>query len=172
MSEIDWSKAPEWATHYLPGNGCNPYHSLWLEMDGDLVKSACHIGEREKEFTYSPFNQPSTDVSGRISRVWSGEGRPPVGTVCELLDQYGCWRKARITALAERGVCFIDHEGFETYVNALAKFRPIRTPEQIAAEEREKAVREMIKAINGDERHIPICTDLYCAGYRKTGEGK
>jgi hypothetical protein len=50
-------------------------------------------------------------------------------------------------------------------------FRPIRTPEQIAAEEREKAIDAMNKLV-GDIEKIPTWRDalaaLYDAGYRKT----
>lgn len=48
-------------------------------------------------------------------------------------------------------------------------FRPIRTPEQIAAEEREKAIREMCEhGVSAGERTIEMtAAALYDAGYRK-----
>ncbi len=51
----------------------------------------------------------------------------------------------------------------------IISFRPIRTPEQIAAEERREAILEMKGFLSFSdyreaERH---CADLYDAGYRK-----
>ncbi|AWE83610.1 hypothetical protein CSB95_3009 [Pseudomonas aeruginosa] len=46
-------------------------------------------------------------------------------------------------------------------------FRPIRTPEQIAAEEREKAVGDMAMSIQGVPYQYPTLYALYDAGYRR-----
>lgn len=46
-------------------------------------------------------------------------------------------------------------------------FKPIRTPEQIAAEEREKAIEEMRAALPDWAAPENICPMLYDAGYRK-----
>jgi hypothetical protein len=51
-------------------------------------------------------------------------------------------------------------------MTARTVFRPIRTPEQIATEERENAINAMIDIVMTDNIRSN-CADLYDAGYRK-----
>jgi len=84
MSEIDWSKAPEGATHYDGGvfyrrnegrwEYCDPYVRVWRESNN------------EAPFFDRLLVRPSRPQ-------WRGpeDGLPPVGTVCEFaegLSQY------------------------------------------------------------------------------------
>lgn len=107
------------------------------------------------------------------SMQWDGQGLPPVGTVCELRNlSLGVpteW-SAAIIKFASRNVIVWDWDG-EPAVNGLCasyicavELRPIRTPEQIAAEERTKAIDELVKVtcINRGE-----AAKIYDAGYRK-----
>lgn len=114
-----------------------------------------------------------------VSPEWSGEGLPPVGTVCEIAastpHQTVSWpegTKVKIYAnfTDDRGIelaAFVDAIGSVGGVAVAKCFRPIRTPEQIAAEEREKAVIEMLARSNSCET-IPrrMCEAIYDAGYR------
>lgn len=110
---------------------------------------------------------------GRITRQWNGDGLPPVGTVCEA------FRPARETWLS---VKIIDRQiGSECcacrddqdYLWWSTKFRPIRTPEQIAADEREATIKEMVYGACGCEpgdgttTAFILCGLIYDAGYRK-----
>lgn len=54
------------------------------------------------------------------------------------------------------------------------RFRPVRTPEQIAAEERADAIDKMVEFFvnyygnpKGSEQYLLICRSLHDAGYRK-----
>ncbi|WP_288659500.1 MULTISPECIES: hypothetical protein [Pseudomonas] len=97
---------------------------------------------------------------------WNGpeDGLPPVGTVCELQDA----TEVRILAHTKRAGAPVavyqctDSESIEAYTASF--FRPIRTPEQIAAEERDKAIKEM-----ADDLGIMHTTaaQAYDKGYRK-----
>ena len=68
-------------------------------------------------------------------------------------------------------VCTIDKRGdLAIYYPAtdVVEFRPIRTPERIAADEREAAVAEMLGLFGGtDSRDTYLMQRLYDAGYRK-----
>ena len=112
---------------------------------------------------------------------WDGVGLPPVGAVCEY-QIAGYQRKVKVVAhVSEYGrkLAVFQNLYEDTWSSSgcLERFRPIRTPEQIAAEERERAVQEM-QAL--DPRNMAIgmmgrtdfCRALYDAGYRKTGEKK
>lgn len=124
---IDWSKAPEDATHYG---------------------------------FYAPPTLPT----------WNGEGLPPVGAVCELQDA----TEVRILAHTKRAGAPVavyqctDSESIEAYTASF--FRPIRTPEQIAAEEREKAIEEIASLI-GRGTFSQDAAAIYDAGYRKVEGG-
>lgn len=79
--------------------------------------------------------------AGRKENSWNGEGLPPVGTVCEYKSYQLSepWREVEVIAHFRNKAmvaAFIPTgDGDKKVDQAIAKcFRPIRTPEQIAAE--------------------------------------
>lgn len=108
---------------------------------------------------------------GRITRQWSGEGLPPVGTVCEchlpgeLTNNYS-WVEAKVIWHNGPTECAVVRS-----TSKLAwcdEFRPIRTPEQIAAEERKKSINAMFDIFEGFPGDCMASLGaLYDAGYRK-----
>lgn len=176
--EIDWSKAPEGATHYLPGR-----HHPWYWNDGEAWMFWTG-------FVWGNVAPNSAEKKAMIKRPeeWNGEGLPPVGTVCELVrpnemtDSFSDFLEtgSRVSIIAHfqsNGgmVAAFTYQGCgkETQVDKGSEenFRPIRTPEQIAAEERKQAIYEMSMAANavghmlGYTHELINC--LYDAGYRK-----
>jgi len=157
MSEqIDWSKAPEGATHYYPpteewylaGYGCAPlvWTGMWCK--------AFQFAQRE----HKCIERPTTPS-------WSGEGLPPVGVVC-MANGY----QVVIVAHHCNGIHAIyaesEYDGL-LYYGEPNEFRPIRTPEQIAADEREAYIRRMqngTESLGFDE--YEICATLYDKGLR------
>lgn len=106
--------------------------------------------------------------------VWDGEGRPPVGTVCEaqIPSKLNRWERCEIVwhHPDSDGSAAVVH-GDVKLLSWSSTFRAIRTPEQIAAEaeERINAIVEMKGHLSFSdykevERH---CANLYDAGYRK-----
>lgn len=84
---------------------------------------------------------------------WDGEGEPPVGIECEWHPNVHGWVKVKI----------LGRDGSDTWYRAsgeehsqtcrnMAFFRPIRTAKQVAAEEREKAAKELYMTINWDSK--------------------
>jgi len=96
---------------------------------------------------------------------WNGEGLPPVGLPVEWYsDSNTGWQE--IVVLAYHGDdAWIQPKGKESMiVGNIANFRPVRSPEQIAADERTKAIHELVKVTcisRGEAARI------YDAGYRK-----
>lgn len=89
------------------------------------------------------IGQPAcTPLIPRPSTSWSGQGRPPVGTVCEGgRARTGAFNECVVIA-HRNGMAiavFTDQEELQW----VTEFRPIRTPEQIAKDEREAAIKEM-----------------------------
>lgn len=175
MSKIDWSKAPEWAD----GHGLVADHGItevWTNMDQYAV-----VGAEDRAYPYgggtgeTRYNFTRDQVQYITPRPdrWNGEGLPPEGTVCEIkgcMSHYLQWNV--VTVFAVRGkTVFFDMEDGRWGQTDSHEIRPLRTPEQIAADEREKSVGQMISDTHilagtmGNRRLM--AEQLYDAGYRK-----
>ena len=181
MSEqIDWSKAPEWAKkHGLSGAFKSP---VWLDDEKYTYVDGQQDG---KEFFYADACTYAAkdfyQVSERpATQSWSGEGLPPVGVVCEAAiphtsgpgnERSFIWIEGSVIAYYEiKGktyAWFAEDDGF--YPPAVLEFRPIRTPEQIAADEREAAIKELQREMMPayDAFAEPLLDVITRLGYRK-----
>lgn len=108
---------------------------------------------------------------------WTGEGLPPVGTVC-VCTYLGVNHQVRILGIDGKDVWCHGPHGKYTLMNSQpGSFIPIpviRTPEQIAEEEREAAAKELFHVVypNGqwaamDSVAMEGFFRIYDAGYRK-----
>ncbi|HCF4141250.1 TPA: hypothetical protein NIE10_006439, partial [Pseudomonas aeruginosa] len=142
------------------------------------------------EGTNKWFHGPSCNVSAereakfeaRPQEAWDGQGLPPVGIECET------WHVCKPGDITVRKILFVgqslvvmsdEFRGEVTGRLEKVQFRPIRTPEQIAAEEREKVAKDMATLMTGHEDHkgewgcyVILGEILYDAGYRRQEEGK
>lgn len=174
---IDWSKAPEGATRYHPETSKIIEH--WLKLVGDEEWIWTSLGKR-----WMPHLDTVVDGGyyDRPTPEWSGEGLPPAGTVCEWLDR-NCkrWLPVEIMFCSSWVVVVRDTKSHPDGPVDLAieligeepEFRPLRTPEQIAAEEREREIEALATDIM-DEQHISgrvMAERLHSLGYRKVEGG-
>jgi len=163
MTDIDWSKAPEGATHWMQES------SEWLKGFWKCVGAANYFYEKG-EWVFSggkPFGHPK--LIARPSPAWSGEGLPPAGVVCEA---FYMGQPQGVVSVRYSGQCMIlwseDRKSEQCGQADDYLFKPIRTSEQIAADEREAAVAEMLGLFGGtDSRDTYLMQRLYDAGYRK-----
>lgn len=161
MSEqIDWSKAPEGSTHY------NPLCGDWYMVDSDCVSywSYSHRNWLES----ARWNARRAFCIARPTNPsWSGEGLPPVGVDIEVLHELYGWIGARVVGQDGEAAIVRTNDGYAGVFPH--QMRPIRTPEQIAADEREAAIDAMVKACPypGSKSTRLDCAALYDAGYRK-----
>jgi len=187
MSEIDWSNAPEEATHYLMEQE-KPNREYWIKQTLGMFYF-CRLGYEAYGFRpwVCDFQRflPSMVARPAKAQAWSGEGLPPVGVVCEYNLKAGPWFKCEIRYVLDKdqdpeadgwqAVIWCPHLEKEQMAKASSfNFRPIRTPEQIAADERNKACDRMYGVIldnvpedrrkNGSD----IVEALYDAGLRFT----
>lgn len=172
---IDRNTVPEGATHVVADiynlresqvkiNTGNPYRKY---VDGDWYAFV------EGSWVYVLDAEPSRYQL--IPAPWTGEGLPPVGTVCDMTLRQGTNTEVEVLAYHGQSVWLKDtgkHSGVHYFTSEIDKtriqFRPIRTPEQIAAEERESAINDMLTSTNC--RGKPWAEkfgELYDAGYRK-----
>ena len=106
-------------------------------------------------------------------KEWDGEGVPPVGTECEYLKHAKyktSWIKVRVVFIGENLIIFEHGANGNEFSEQLAEvsFRPIKTPEQLAAEERLHAIDEMVYFLQRcGSTYTDVMSALYDAGYRK-----
>lgn len=188
MKQPDWSKAPEWATLYLQ-HISDSRATAWAES----YEHGARVITPERNEMFGLIPQCWLVVCRRPAPQWNGEGRPPVGVVCEFLWNYlregSEYVKARVLAHDEDlavlrviggesdGELREGRSGYCGYIgNEHPIFRPIRTPEQIASEEREAAVEVMMSRFAlRDITEVPwyaLFQQMYDAGCRMTAEDK
>ena len=178
MSQIDWSKAPEWATVRLR-SAYDETLLAWAESYQEDVRFK--RDDYDQSCSYLAVDC-WTQIAMRPSvQDWTGTGLPPVGVACESLwnESGNQWLKVKIFAVNEHGQPIHRWEegpkAYEYQASPLTGmtgnpyFRPIRTPEQIAAEEREAAVQAMLDGYSYPNSDIAraVCGYIYDAGYRK-----
>ena len=156
MSEqIDWSKAPEGA------DKCNTHNGMFYKGERPYLQVFIH----EKWMPSAIIKSNELFVYRPTTPSWSSEGLPPVGVVC-MANGY----QVVIVAHHCNGIHAIyaesEYDGL-LYYGEPNEFRHIRTPEQIAADEREAAVDEMHKLYMEGAKHSGGLYAIYDAGYRK-----
>lgn len=159
MSEqIDWSQAPADATHYQAAT--HGVFECWLKP-GHAVR----VSRREQDWREDGYADDLIATSA-IKRPWSGEGLPPVGVDIEVLHELYGWIGARVVGKDGEAAIVRTNDGYAGVFRH--QMRPIRTPEQIAEDEREVAVAEMLGLfVWTDSRDTYLVQRLYDAGYRK-----
>ena len=177
MNEIDWSEAPEWAKTVVRSGGSDGW-LYWAEAFGTVSrrKRVTATGRGDEDTLVADMTKENsvwTLVEIRpTTPSWSGEGLPPVGVVCEAKWGRSGWSRCVVFAHkpnANSGVdVLVDVDGDWTFFNKPSMFRPIRTPEQIEADEREAAIDAMFARFGG----VGGLTRKQCAwviveGYRK-----
>ncbi|WP_338571594.1 hypothetical protein V6L78_26940 [Pseudomonas canadensis] len=162
---IDWSKCPE-ATHFDPVD-----QNFLREIDESLLLFNTIRGWTVP--TYTQYGVTIKDCHRPLIKrpEWTGEGLPPVGMVCEYTSNGGLnWRETSVLFIDEQVVLLSGYPLYKLADPDIA-FRPIRTPEQIATEEREAAIQRMLAACPYPGSHDGVARlyteALYDAGYRK-----
>jgi len=161
MSDIDWSTAPEGATHFEVGSE-NPWEK---HGDGNPMFFA---ERRNRWLALGPV-----DVSARVARpvvtTWEGGGFPPVGTVCKY--RFMTTNKGGDTTHSgtceilgyRHNIVWIAPTCAKQKIVALdvVEFTPIKT-------ERERVIDEISAAyFEGARGHMGGIAGIYEAGFRK-----
>lgn len=135
--------APPDATHYAGYCHYKKVNDVWMvHMDGDEWDKSSSM--------YNGDIKPADIVERPQPKPWSGpeDGLPPVNMVVEVFECTHDYTK-RFNGQKVRILCHDNDtavfaaNNFEYHALIKDKFRAIRTPEQLAAEERERAVASM-----------------------------
>jgi len=176
--KIDWNVAPDWAIGHAIHATAMGVKEVWVGEDkyqqfdhsrpfpyGGTVGADSYHNPRRNQFAFETL-RPAP---------WTGEGLPPVGTVCRIVKIDGIDApldtECKIVAHEMNGdnpvAVYLHGKAYALFVGIGIQecFHPIRTPEQIAAEERPAAAYGMCAV-------VPTLTNvdavaLYDAGYRK-----
>ncbi|QUI41136.1 hypothetical protein [Pseudomonas aeruginosa] len=177
---IDWSKAPDGATHagIIPSRNTNVWYRDIDPVRGryeyfSLMDESWHISGG------SPLAQeliPRPAESAPAALTWDGQGLPPVGAKC-LTDRNDFLREVTILCHGKTRTFVFDHVSQEEICLVLKDrvFLPIRTPEQIAAEERRKSILHLANLLidsRGQCNEYSQAESIFDAGYRRQEEGK
>jgi hypothetical protein len=144
--------------------GCAAYHTA-------LMTGPATLGEGIEAAYFAIHDHDDWVRAGPPE--WTGEGLPPVGTVCEFKANILGWVQATITAVTDLSIVFTrpSYQNGRPLVEerlphkAIERFRPILTPEQIAEQDRDKAINQMEFDTGYLDRGA--FTKLYDAGWRK-----
>ncbi|HBP5411293.1 hypothetical protein ACM7NU_03560 [Pseudomonas aeruginosa] len=174
---IDWSKANGSAVAALIAKK-NNIHYPGFEFVSGYHRTGCMIRATSAD-DGSPLSAPE-DVWEIVERpvTWNGQGLPPVGTVCIVEPHNTMWGFSSTSGYERKILAYygeyvwLGHAETPLETTRIDKvdFRPIRTPEQIAAEERAKAIEEMCFAV--ETLTVKQAKALFDAGYRRQEEGK
>lgn len=165
-------RAPEGATHAAADGRFYKLESEWFYSN--------YLGHWKRNCSGEPegaYVLPSKpEATG-----WNGpeDGLPPVGTVCEVKNErHGRtdkkWIVCEIAYISEHYAILKSDELIgqkeAVVVPSDCLFRPIRTAEQLAAEEREQQIEKMLATINyapWEAAHYKLFAQrLYDAGAR------
>ncbi|WP_439895279.1 hypothetical protein ACTACV_10210 [Pseudomonas syringae] len=161
--KIDWSKAPDGATHY----DCRPHATPAFMQKIPDDSQRWNYWNRDGELIYYGF-MPEDQVAQMVSRpqVWNGEGLPPVGAELEAgfaFEDFEKWHKGVCIAVGE---CPEGREEFcvvrfgkkiAMYTMAHGRMRPIRTAEQIAADEKRADIEAIVAAFRYTAGQCTYC---------------
>lgn len=167
MIDIDWSKAPEGATHYVEGS-TYPWEKFkngqWFYYSDEL-REWINLG------LYS-YEKRFTGVSENIHKIpaleWDGEGLPSVGAKVEY-----CWARkwydAEVVYVCQDtdNICVKYKQGNEFILDVccLESIQPKQTEE-------DKMINELSDFLYNNNHHTSkyLARKLYNLGYRKTEE--
>lgn len=189
MSAVDWSKEPK-AVGALVTKPRNVHHPKTV-FAAEFFIFGCMIKGTDCNGNAFSAVDDCWEWVPRPVDPWKGEGNPPVGTTCEFHGAsaacpYDQWHPdlkdgdhVEIIAYVNDSVGPIAVFTFRARNEDIAAiqveqarpgaFRPIRTPEQIAAEERQKACLELLSDCFQDANAFALVQAgrLYDAGWRK-----
>lgn len=162
-SDIDWSKAPEGADKY------NVHDNMFYRGE----QSSLEVFYPASGWRTSDFDAVDEQFLCRPAKpaTWNGTGLPPAGCEIEYHSPSRGWQPGEyIGQFNGQMVIGCRETGVIGYCPAEI-VRPIRTPEQIAADDRERAVDAMMETfvVPGSIKSTlrSACLALYDAGYRK-----
>ena len=173
MSDIDWSKAPEWANHAVKSKDSYSDSFAWIKE----LEIGSKIQWKHQSFVYVIDDPKCLKIieSRPVKQPWNGEGLPPVGVEVELIYPQGQWLKVVVLYYDDAITLIKRTTGTNKYriINHInsAEFRPIRTEEEKAIDDMSKILAmhetKIIELASDPKMFTGLAKSLYKSGYRK-----
>lgn len=182
--KIDFSVKPEGATHYCPvRHRWYKHDGIWFFwLAGIRWESSIDLNHgdiKPEELLPVPAPEPSP--------AWNGEGLPPVGVACIVTPHNTGWGFSHVGDYLCKVIAYHDDFAWVDLAGVpgvpvatrtdKVSFTTIRTPEQIAADEREKARDEVLNAMAANmaleknetlwQHRLLVVGEMLDMGYRK-----
>ncbi len=167
MSKVDWSLAPIWAKSYgLIGVSRMP---VWFDDHRYQYLRDGRQHEFDDGCTFSFSALSETEDRPKQPQAWSGDGLPPVGVLIEMKHKRATSSWARPDFYPET-LLWVGDRHFVTSDERFGDisdylFRPLKAAEQLAAESRESAIRELMDIAQVDCR--VTAARLVDAGFKR-----
>lgn len=160
--------APEGTTHW-DASDCRVNSFMKLEGDTWFYWPPASLDPSWNEWGKSGDHDVRCMIKRPQPKPWSGpeDGLPPVGLECEVDHGNGKhWDKVTIVAHHCEKAIYLDPVREIHYIWGLVKdFRTVRTPDQIASDARETAIRELMDIAQVDCR--VTAARLVDAGFKR-----
>lgn len=167
---VDWTNAPEDCVGALVAKVGNSHFPKVTFVRHAIFEHGRVRGDSCEGLSLCAY----LDVWAWEGRPWTGEGLPPIGTDAEFKGHDGVWRPGTYIGQFNGKMVVGCHETGVVGFLSSEEFRPIRTPEQIAAEERLAAINYMeidagmcATAFDGDPEVRVWVENLIDKGWRK-----
>ncbi len=179
MNHPNWKTAPARATHYQPErDDSGMFVPVYWRIDDHGVPVEAWSVQSDGLYHIPNPSHTSDLFDGRLvprptepaSPTLDGQGLPPTGLEVEWLEcaQTG-WQRVTVLAYHDNDAWIAPAGRPSIIVGNPANFRPIRTPDQIEAEERNTRIADLANAIQeaGWESPEMLAAYLESHGYRK-----
>lgn len=168
---VKWNDYNYWQGFHKEDVGFEDTLTVLGYVDGPLVEL-----QSDNRVIISSFDwrfELVEDAPKVKDNSWYENGElPPVGAACECQNNSMQWLKGTIVYVGkDKGTTIaIMQTPNEILYGEVGEFRPIQTPEQIAAEEREKVIEDIARVIRSKISDKRAAESLYELGYRKMEE--
>lgn len=177
-----WHMAPVGATHYIGvvvGGSKVDIHSWWMREPGDnwyvwaepSRQWALDTPSAGQKNLMKPIHESLQKKEG------DGDRLPPVGTSCEVKNDISGGWDAVDEVLVHTTIGGVHTAVYKrndrVFLAREGEIRIIRTPEQIAAEEREAEIAEIFRicGVRAGDGGREVAQKIFDAGYRKVNDG-
>lgn len=132
-----------------------------VESAQELAETPSNQGKTYSQNCVSYKDKEAPVLEENDESGWFKRGElPPVGTVCECQNSFGEWLVGEVIHIGidlGKTLAIIQTDTEILYGSSVHEFRPIKSPEQVAVEEREKVIQKLVdEAFNEDLNTILV----------------
>lgn len=168
-SEKDFEGAPEWATECVWNDKGSESFCYWLNPKTKTIFNPnWHIKPDCWNEEYGWRNYIKAERRPITEPIWDGETLPPLGVACEVNDERSDSWTLVDSVLAHANIHGISVAVFQIggYIaySPADRFRPIRSPEDVARNEAKGIIAELCRSSASNGHSADLIYDAISAG--------